>query len=157
MEREIRTIRDIKPGMLLKLKDFGKIEYAMVVERYDGKIGVSGEKFWCYLNDFNEYFEFHNKNVEIIEIYSQAFNNRNLIRMDSTDRELIWSREKDLVDWSKIKVDTLIYVSDFKDSGYKPRYFAEYKNGEIFAWANGATSLTSEGAKIKWKHAKLMK
>ena len=157
MKREIRNIRDIEPGMLLKINNLGKIEYAMVIERYDGKIGVSGEKFWCYLDNFNESFEFHNEKVEIIQIYSQAFNNKYLSKMETTDRELIWSREKDLVDWSRIKVDTLIHVSDFEDEDYKPRYFAEYKNGEIFAWANGATSLTSEGAKIKWKHAKLMK
>ena len=41
------------------------------------------------------------------------------------------------VDWSKVKVDTPIYVRVDEDDEWFPRHFAEYKDGKVFAWNNG--------------------
>ena len=58
------------------------------------------------------------------------------------------------VDWSKVEVDTPILVRPRLDGRWEKRHFAEYKNGDVYAWDNGRTSWT-EADKIKWKYAKL--
>ena len=58
------------------------------------------------------------------------------------------------VDWSKVPVDTPILVKDTEDDDWMNRYFAEYKNGTVYAWCSGATSWT-ENSKWDWKYAKL--
>ena len=58
------------------------------------------------------------------------------------------------VDWSKVEVDTPILVSDvYKEKWFK-RYFAEYKDGVVYAWHSGRTSWT-EDCMVEWAHAKL--
>lgn len=64
------------------------------------------------------------------------------------------------VDWSKVKVDTPIYVRDSENENdeWKPRYFAKYVKGEgICAWDCGTTSFSSgnESNYNTWKYAKL--
>lgn len=60
------------------------------------------------------------------------------------------------VDWSKIPVDTKIYVTNYENDGWLPRYFAKYENGRAYAWADGGTSWScEEGAIISWEYAKL--
>ena len=64
----------------------------------------------------------------------------------------------DTVDWENIPVDTLIQVRKV-DYGWVYRYFARYENGMVFAFANGATSVTASSldAVIGYKEAKLVK
>lgn len=59
-----------------------------------------------------------------------------------------------IVDWSKISVDTPILV---RNNGcvWTKRYFAEYKNGKVRAYHNGATSWSSDGRMGSWDYAKL--
>ena len=61
------------------------------------------------------------------------------------------------VDWSKVKVDTPIYVRDDKKYDWKPRYFAKYENGKVCAWAWGATSFSIDRKSDyhEYKYAKL--
>lgn len=63
----------------------------------------------------------------------------------------------DVVDWKNVPVDTLIKVRK-PDYEWVYRYFAEYKDGLIFAFANGATSVTAvnKDAVIGYKVAKLV-
>lgn len=49
------------------------------------------------------------------------------------------------VDWSKVPVDTKVFVRDSDSESWYPRYFARFKNGGIFTWANGTTSFTAKG------------
>lgn len=67
------------------------------------------------------------------------------------------AEELGIIDWSKVAVDTLILVKDFKCDAWKKRYFSIYKDGTIYAWANGATSWSAENDRniIPWAHAKL--
>lgn len=64
------------------------------------------------------------------------------------------------IDWSKVPVDTKIWVRNANGSihgsgkWYK-RYFAGYKNGKIYVWANGATSYSAEGRTTEWDEVKL--
>lgn len=63
--------------------------------------------------------------------------------------------EESEVDWSEVKIDTPILVRDHEDGDWFKRYFAEYKNGKIYAWDNGHTSWETSRM-IEWKYAKLV-
>ena len=58
------------------------------------------------------------------------------------------------VDWNKIEVDTPILVKDYEDGEWIKRYFAEYKDGKVYAWNGGRTGQT-ESYMTPWKYAKL--
>ena len=58
-------------------------------------------------------------------------------------------------DWSKVKVDTKVYVRDNIDQHWKPRYFAKYEKGTFYAWEDGATSWSAGGYTTSWKYYKL--
>ena len=62
-----------------------------------------------------------------------------------------------IVDWSKVAVDTPIFVKDYKCDAWKKRYFAFYKDETVYAWANGATTWSDENDRniIPWAYAKL--
>ena len=57
------------------------------------------------------------------------------------------------VDWSKVEVDTPILVST-SGQDWIHRHFAEYRDGRVYAFDDGATSWTSN-EKIAWLYAKL--
>ena len=63
------------------------------------------------------------------------------------------------IDWSKVPVDTPIYVWDnYEDKIYKKkRYFAEYdtNNDKIIAFTEGQTSWTSDQNIMVWDNAKI--
>lgn len=63
----------------------------------------------------------------------------------------------DVIDWENVPVDTLIKVRK-ADYEWVYRYFAKYEDGLIFAFANGATSVTAvnKDAVIGYKVAKLV-
>lgn len=58
------------------------------------------------------------------------------------------------VDWSKVKVDTPILVSNYKGYDWVKRYFAKFEDGKIYVWTNGGTSWTKDSVMV-WKYAKL--
>ncbi|MFR8738998.1 MAG: hypothetical protein ACLVFL_09700, partial [Eubacterium sp.] len=65
--------------------------------------------------------------------------------------------EEPKIDWSKVKVDTPILVRDFEKAAWERRYFAGFKDGEVYAWNGGLTSWTADDEKnvCIWKYAKL--
>ena len=58
-------------------------------------------------------------------------------------------------DWSKVEVDTKVLVKDFGSSVWSKRYFAEYKDGEYYAYTGGKTSWNSDGDETQWNQMKL--
>ena len=67
------------------------------------------------------------------------------------------AEELGVVDWSKVKVDTPILVSDVKGGEWIKRYFAFFYDGKVSAWVGGATSWSADNNKdvSKWEYAKL--
>lgn len=59
------------------------------------------------------------------------------------------------VDWSKVPVDTKIWVRDSEYGQLLPRHFAKYENNKVYAWCTGATSFSAKGNVTEWKYAKL--
>lgn len=66
------------------------------------------------------------------------------------------AEELGIVDWSKVAVDTPILVS-LDDKLWLCRYFANFKNGIVYTWSNGATSWSVRRREHKdaWGYAKL--
>ena len=64
---------------------------------------------------------------------------------------------EEVIDWSKVPVDTKILVSNEGDKGWKRRYFAKYKDGKVYVWALGKTSFTANNNEdvTDWEYAKL--
>ena len=58
------------------------------------------------------------------------------------------------IDWSKVNVDTPILVGE-GDGDWVKRYFAEYKDGIVYAWCGGSTSWDANNMMMSWKYAKL--
>lgn len=65
--------------------------------------------------------------------------------------------EPEVVDWSKVPVDTPIYVRDRESAPWKPRHFAGIIGKNVQAWHDGTTSWSSGGSASSWKYAKLAK
>ena len=62
------------------------------------------------------------------------------------------------VDWSKVAVDTPIFVRDSEEQAWRKRHFAKFENGIVYAWGNGATSWSALDVAeviLDWKMAKL--
>lgn len=62
----------------------------------------------------------------------------------------------DIVDWSKVKIDTPVLVS-LDDETWHCRYFAAFKNGIVYTWSGGATSWSVRKREYQdaWSLAKL--
>ena len=64
---------------------------------------------------------------------------------------------EEVIDWSKVPVDTKILVRVSEHNEWNKRHFAKFENGFIYAWDNGKTSFTSN-TKVSytaWQQAKL--
>lgn len=62
-----------------------------------------------------------------------------------------------IVDWSKVKVDTPIFVRNSIEEVWKCRYFAEYKDGKVYTWRDGKTSWSNviSDRPVVWGYAEL--
>ena len=76
--------------------------------------------------------------------------------------EIVHMDFEEIVDWSKVQVDTKILVSEDGKDWYR-RYFAKYEGGIIYAFPDGLSSFTAHykpeygGYRrvCAWKYAKL--
>lgn len=71
-----------------------------------------------------------------------------------------WSEQEYVeppVDWSKVPVDTKVYVRDYDNGTWFPRYFARFEDGKIVTWNDGATSFSIDDFNnvSKWNQGKL--
>ena len=81
---------------------------------------------------------------------------KEVIEDNLTLDEILQMEFEEIVDWSKVPVDTKILVSDNGDTWYK-RHFAKYENGSVHVFPDGRSSFTTEESDIiyPWKYAKL--
>ena len=81
---------------------------------------------------------------------------KKVIEDNLTLDEILQMEFEEIVDWSKVPVDTKILVSDNGDTWYK-RHFAKYETGSVHVFPDGRSSFTTEESDIiyPWKYAKL--
>lgn len=67
------------------------------------------------------------------------------------------AEELGIVDWSKVEVDTPIFVRNSIEEVWKCRYFAEYKDGKVYTWRDGKTSWSNviSDRPVVWGYAEL--
>lgn len=94
------------------------------------------------VSSINEY-----RNINVIGVMLPTLNRNECIDI---------AEELGIVDWSKVKVDTPILVSNDNKDWIK-RYFARYEDGNVYGWLNGKTSWTATGELSigHWNYAKL--
>lgn len=65
--------------------------------------------------------------------------------------------ELGIIDWSKVEVDTPVFVRDSINEVWKCRYFAEYKDGKVYTWRDGKTSWSNviSDRPVVWGYAEL--
>lgn len=65
------------------------------------------------------------------------------------------AEELGIVDWSKVEVDTPVFVRDSENDVWKCRYFAKYEYGKVCTWVDGRTSWSNKIADVpvSWKYA----
>ena len=88
-------------------------------------------------------------------IGASAFKN---ILPNMNNNELVSiAEELGIVDWSKVEVDTPVFVRDGIDEVWKCRYFAEYKDGKVYTWRDGKTSWSNviSDRPVVWGYAEL--
>lgn len=73
--------------------------------------------------------------------------------------EIVNMEFAEVIDWSKVPVDTKLLVSSDGKDWYR-RHFAEYKDGKVYCFNSGTTSFTAQGSefpsgKISWEYVKL--
>ena len=67
------------------------------------------------------------------------------------------AEELGIVDWSKVEVDTPIFVRNSIAEVWKCRYFAEYEDGKVYTWRDGKTSWSNvvSDRPVAWGYAEL--
>lgn len=62
-----------------------------------------------------------------------------------------------IVDWSKVEVDTPIFVRNRIEDVWKCRYFAKYEDGKVYTWCGGRTSWSNviSYEPVNWEYAEL--
>ena len=120
---------------VIKKENVGK-SYEMVID------GVN-KGVWELKNGFGtDEFEFYREERPLSRIYFAS----QVIRMEF----------EEVVDWSKVPVDTKVLVSNNREEWHK-RHLYKYEDGKFLAWDNGKTSftVTDVNERFPWEYAKL--
>ncbi len=74
------------------------------------------------------------------------------VRPGSEHPDDLFERSK----WDDVAVDTPIWVRDRGDFPWEPMHFANYENGQVYAWRAGETShTTGSEPPVAWVYATL--
>lgn len=141
---------DLKDGMLVRLRN-GQSMYVlksrgfMFAKPGIGRTLPSGNDpswhGWLELSKYTDALEHKDLDAfDIIYVYDLYSN-------------LVWERIN--IDWTKVPIDTKIYVKDLVNENWKKRHFAEYKDGKVYAFYDGQTSWSSKYKLTEWPFAKL--
>lgn len=94
-------------------------------------------------------------NENICELAYEAYGDKSCAGRACTEcRKFIeeWlNREYIKIDWSKVEVDTPVFIEDEDEEGTICRHFSGYRHGHVFVYANGQTSWTNDGVTQAWE------
>ena len=111
MSNKIKSVSEIKAGMVLKLKDFDtEAEYALVVPvRHDPDnyefLAVSGQHIWNPMSKFDENFTYYHRRIHEVWGLSHA---RGGHKLSIEDRELLWRREEEVQEMTIEEIEQLV-------------------------------------------------
>ena len=133
-----------KKWLLQKLYDDG---WRYLIEEYCGKVWLTTEK--PKIDELGS--------VELVRNCAMVSCIRDILPKTNLNQYLSIAEELGIVDWSKVPVDTPIYVRAYERNTWEKRHFAYFKDGKVYAWLNGATSWTVENPEyvFSWQNAKL--
>lgn len=111
MKNKIKSISEIKAGMLVKVedKDYG-VEYALVVpvrhnpDNYEF-LAVSGPNIWNEMSKFDDDFTYYYRNILEVWGLSHA---RGGHKLSIEDRELLWRRDEEVQEMTIAEVERLV-------------------------------------------------
>ena len=126
--------------------DWNKIEVDTPILVKDYEDGEWIKRYFAEYKD-GKVYTWYNGRTSWNETSMYAWNYAKLSEDEEERKELE-------VDWSKVNVDTPILVGE-GDGEWVKRYFAEYKDGIVYAWCGGSTSWDANNMMMAWKYAKL--
>ena len=126
----------MKAWEICKKENVGKI-YIDNIEKRKWEVGQIKDLNIYDLFDCDYYDTINSFNLHISELAEMNF--------------------EEVIDWSKVPVDTKVLVRDKKDEGWNKKYFAKYKDGRVYTWTWGKTCFDDDGNEdiIDWEYAKL--
>lgn len=149
------TKADLKTGMVVECRNGTR--YMVIEGNYECECGgdtdlmLIGEgNSWergSYYSEGMINSSFANFNID--KVYKRKMQGLGYMLNDISDRDLIWQREPEY-DWSKAEVDMPILVKTKDWKHWCNRYFTKYEDGVVFAWGDGKTSWTANGAMNRW-------
>lgn len=113
MSNKIKSVSEIKAGMVVKVKDFvNGPEHALVVpvrhcpDDYEF-LAVSGPTIWNDVRKFDENFTYGHRSI--LEVWGLSFA-RGGHKLSNEDRKLLWSRElvETTVEMTMAEVEKLV-------------------------------------------------
>lgn len=113
---------------------------------------ISKTQFEFYKQKHYELWDWLSKNLDSTKF--EWFISVNMKKFKWADEKY----QKHEVDWSKVPVDTKVWVRNIGDYEWFPRYFAKYENEIVYTWRNGVTSFSignSNDLFTCWKYARL--
>lgn len=137
---------DLKNGMSFKIRK-GNMNYII-----NNRVYVN-TSFHTLSDDgtLDQYIENLNDDMTV---FVRNAKNYDIMKVFDIDGKLIWERQE--VDWTKIPKDTKIWVKDFENCIWKPRYFAKYENEKVYAYDSGKTSWScGDESPLSWDQCKL--
>lgn len=129
---------DLKTGMYVEDRLGNKMRF---IEKCFIEEGLTIIKYGAYKEDLTEIDG--NTGFDIMKVFDN-------------NRKLIWERQE--VDWTKVAIDTKVWVREDENADWLPRHYAGYSNGLYCTYPEGYTSFTTAKGKltvIRWNQCKL--
>lgn len=77
-----------------------------------------------------------------------------IMKIYDCDNNLIW--ERDEIDWTKVPIDTKVYVRNNNNDYWHKEYFASYSKDTWYTYLNGKTSWSNNSGSLAcWNQCKL--
>ena len=146
-------LNDLKNGDVVVLRNGSR--YMLVNDVF---VGCETEGY-IYYNAYDDDMlikrsqvcNYANDKSDIVEVYRDDVPHFGIARQNNA----LFCRYRDHIDWSNIKVDTPILVTDNLAAGrWVKRYFAKFEDGILYAWDDGRASWTTNRLTM-WKFGKL--
>ena len=147
--------KDIKPGMLVEMSVHGEKKLRYVTLCKEGMVLVDKEGYHGNLKYFNDDLSSSlSPKIKITKIYDLSEYASMSLEFSTENRDLLWNID-DETDWSKVEVDTTLLVRDRPNDDWVKRYFAKYKDDEVYVFKDGRTSWNDVGITQHWKETRL--